>query len=278
METVALVEVRDLYYQYPDGTQALCGVNLELEEGEMAALLGPNGCGKTTLMYHLVGLLRPQRGQLLFRGREIPPAGRSCSVGLVFQDPNDQLFAPTVEEDVAFGPSNMALEAAEARRRVREAIAAAGLEGLERRPIHHLSYGQKRRVALAGVLAMGPELILLDEPTAGLDPGGVEEIMGLIFRLNRDLGITVLLCTHDVDMVPEYTGRAYVMHEGRILADGPVRQVFSRQEVLSRARLPLPRVGRVFWSPAAGHAQRCPLTVQEGRLELARLTSGRGYG
>lgn len=278
MATVALLEVRDLHYRYPGGTAALRGVSLKMEKGEMAALMGPNGSGKTTLMYHLVGLLRPQRGRLLFRGRDIPPAGKSSSVGLVFQDPNDQLFAPTVEEDVAFGPQNMALPAEEVRRRVKEAMSAAGILGLEKRPIQSLSYGQKRRVAIAGVLAMEPEFILLDEPAAGLDPGGVEEIMSLVSSLNRERGVTVLMSTHDVDLVPEYMSRVLVLHEGQILADGMVHQVFSRVEVLSRARLKLPRVARVFRSPAEGDGQRLPLTVEEGCLELARLTGRRGRG
>lgn len=175
-----IIEAVDITYTYPDGTEALRGINFHAEKGEMIALLGPNGAGKSTLFLHFNGILRPTSGKVVVDGEEIDYSKSGLSrvrqkVGIVFQNPDDQLFAPRVAEDVAFGPLNMGLPEDEVERRVRESLERVGMAGYEDRPPHHLSGGEKKRVAIACILAMEPEIMVLDEPTSGLDPGGITD-------------------------------------------------------------------------------------------------------
>ena len=209
------VEIRGLRYTYPDGTVALRGVNLEVEEGESVYLMGPNGSGKSTLLLHLNGLLLPQRGEVRVFGRDTRDGVEEIRrrVGLVFQDPDDQLFMPTVFEDVAFGPLHLGLEEREVRRRVREALRAVGAEGLGRRSPHHLSYGEKKRVAIATILSMEPQLLVLDEPTLGLDPWARREFLSLLERLKR--GRTLVMAGHDLELM-ELCDRALLLRRGRV--------------------------------------------------------------
>ncbi|MEM3452938.1 MAG: ABC transporter ATP-binding protein, partial [Candidatus Hadarchaeum sp.] len=166
------VEVKNLQYKYPDGTVALRGVNFWVKKGEKVYLLGPNGSGKSTLLLHFNGILKPQRGKVMILGKEISKWGEEVKriVGLVFQNPDDQLFMPTVYEDVAFGPVNLKLDESEVKKRVENALKTVGMKGCEERSPHHLSYGEKKRIAIATVLAMDPEILVLDEPTLSLDP------------------------------------------------------------------------------------------------------------
>jgi cobalt/nickel transport system ATP-binding protein len=209
------VEIRGLHYTYPDGTVALRGVNLEVEEGESVYLMGPNGSGKSTLLLHLNGLLLPQRGEVRVFGRDTRDGVEEIRrrVGLVFQDPDDQLFMPTVFEDVAFGPLHLGLGEREVRRRVREALRAVGAEGLGRRSPHHLSYGEKKRVAIATILSMEPQLLVLDEPTLGLDPWARREFLSLLERLKR--GRTLVMAGHDLELM-ELCDRALLLRRGRV--------------------------------------------------------------
>jgi cobalt/nickel transport system ATP-binding protein len=209
------VEIRGLHYTYPDGTVALRGVNLEVEEGESVYLMGPNGSGKSTLLLHLNGLLLPQRGEVRVFGRDARDGVEEIRrrVGLVFQDPDDQLFMPTVFEDVAFGPLHLGLGEREVRRRVREALRAVGAEGLGRRSPHHLSYGEKKRVAIATILSMEPQLLVLDEPTLGLDPWARREFLSLLERLKR--GRTLVMAGHDLELM-ELCDRALLLRRGRV--------------------------------------------------------------
>lgn len=245
-----ILEARDIYYRYPDGTMALNGINFKVKRGEIVALLGPNGAGKSTLFLHFNGILKPYKGEILIKGKSIKYDSKSLlevrkTVGIVFQDSDDQLFAPTVMEDVAFGPLNLGYSEEETKKIVEESLKSVGMEGYENKPPHHLSGGQKKRVAIAGILAMKPEIMVLDEPTAGLDPLGASNIMELLYDLNR-MGITIIISTHDVDLVPIYADRVYVMDKGRILMEGTPKEVFRNVELIRGANLRLPRVAHLI--------------------------------
>ena len=217
----------DVHYRYPNGYEALCGLSFYITHGEKVALVGANGAGKSTLLLHINGLLMPSQGTVVMGGipltRKTLPLVRQ-SVGLVFQDSDNQLFMPTVEEDVAFGPSNMRLESEEIERRVTEALDAVGALHLRKSSPFQLSGGQKKRVAIATVLSMEPSVLVMDEPTSNLDPRARRQIIDLIRRFSH----TTLIATHDMEMVLDLCDRTIVMKEGRIVADGntPVRSPF----------------------------------------------------
>jgi cobalt/nickel transport system ATP-binding protein len=220
-----ILQVRDLHFAYPDGHVALRGVSFRLAEGDKVALVGPNGAGKSTLMLHLNGILLG-RGEIRIGGVRLTPdrlAAIRAMVGLVFQNPDDQLFSPTVFEDVAFGPLHMGLPEEEVHTRVEEALAAVGMSAYANRLSHHLSTGEKKRIAIATVLSMRPQILVLDEPTAGLDPRARRSLI----RLLRDLPITMLVSTHDMAMVKELFPRTLVMDDGRIVADGATAEILS---------------------------------------------------
>jgi cobalt/nickel transport system ATP-binding protein len=233
------LRLRRLSYAYPDGHQALFGVDLEVAAGERVAVLGPNGAGKTTLVLHLNGILRPGAGSVEVGGVEVGPATVKevrRRVGIVFQDPDDQLFMPTVDQDVAFGPANLGLRGDALRERVDAALATVGMEGVAGRPPHHLSFGQRRRVAVATVLAMGPDVLVLDEPSSNLDPASRRELADVV----RSLDLTVLIVTHDLPYALELCPRAVVMNEGRVVADGPTAELLADDALLAANRLELP--------------------------------------
>ncbi|GAA0127818.1 ATP-binding cassette domain-containing protein [Methanococcus maripaludis] len=247
---MAILETRDLKYSYPDGTVALNGINFKAEKGEMIAILGPNGAGKSTTFLHFNGILKPSNGSVILKGEPIKYDNKSLlnvrkTVGIVFQNPDDQLFAPTVEQDVAFGPMNLGLSKEEIEKRVKDSLKAVSMEGFERKPPHHLSGGQKKRIAIAGILAMNPEIIVLDEPTSGLDPMGASQIMKLLYELNKQ-GITIIISTHDVDLVPIYANKVYLLNEGKIIKGGTPREIFSDSETVRSANLRLPRVAHLI--------------------------------
>jgi cobalt/nickel transport system ATP-binding protein len=218
MASAPTLHIDDLEFTYPDGQIALRGVSLQVSPGEKVALVGPNGAGKSTLMLHLNGLLRGG-GQVMVAGLPVMkpnlPLIRS-QVGMVFQNPDDQLFSPTVFEDVAFGPLHMGVAEAEVRVRVQRALAQVGMDGFEERLSHHLSIGQKKRVAIATVLSMEPAILVLDEPTAGLDPRARRALINLL----AELPLTMLVSTHDMLMVRDLFPRMIIMDEGLVVADG----------------------------------------------------------
>jgi cobalt/nickel transport system ATP-binding protein len=246
MAMTAAIEVRDLRYRYGEGTPALGGVSFSVEEGECVGLIGPNGAGKSTLLLHLNGLLpetRKGEGSVLVRGKPIAPEVLPevrREVGLLFQDPNDQLFCPTVFEDVAFGPQQYGLGESEVRERVALALARVGLAGFERRAPHHLSVGEKRRVCLAGVLACDPSILVLDEPTTSLDPKGRRELKELL----RTISITKLIATHDLELVVELCSRAILLDGGVLVAEGPTVDLLSDEELMERHSLERPHILR----------------------------------
>lgn len=234
-----VLEVHDLYFSYPDGHAALHGVSLKLCEGDKVALVGPNGAGKSTLMLHLNGILSSPSTTLRVNGtnltRDNLPAIRAM-VGLVFQNPDDQLFSPTVFEDVAFGPLHMGLPEAEVRARVDAALEAVRMSSYKDRLSHHLSVGEKKRIAIATVLSMKPSLLVLDEPSAGLDPRARRTLINLL----RELPITMLVSTHDMRLVQELFPRTIVMDEGRVVADGLTMEILENEELLTAHGLEKP--------------------------------------
>jgi len=236
------LRVAGLTFAYPDGTVALRGVDLTVAPGERVALLGPNGAGKTTLVLHLNGILSGGAGTVEVGGQRVDPRDRAGvaeirrRVGIVFQDPDDQLFMPTVAEDVAFGPANLGLRGAELAARVDEALAAVGMAGHREQLPQHLSFGQRRRVAVATVLAMRPEILVLDEPSSNLDPAGRRELADIL----RSLPVTVLMVTHDLPYALELCPRAVILEGGVIAADAPTRDLLADEELLRGHRLELP--------------------------------------
>jgi cobalt/nickel transport system ATP-binding protein len=242
----AAIELRDLQYRYPDGAQALRGVSFSVAPGECVGLIGPNGAGKSTLLLHLNGLL-PEKidGQsaVLIQGQPITADNALAvrrQVGFLFQDPNDQLFCPTVFEDVAFGPQQFGADEREVQARVTRALAQVNLAGFESRPPHHLSGGEKRRVCLAGVLACEPSLLVLDEPTSNLDPRGRRDLKQLL----RDIPITKIVATHDLEFVAELCSRVVVLSKGQVVADGPTVEILSDEPLMLRHDLETPHILR----------------------------------
>lgn len=234
-----VLDVRGLAYAYPDGHQALFGVDLQVRAGERLALLGPNGAGKTTLVLHLNGILQPGAGTVTVSGLPVdkpnlPEVRRR--VGIVFQDPDDQLFMPRVRDDVAFGPANLGLRGAALEECVAAALDAVGMAQYADRPPHHLSFGQRRRVAVATVLAMEPEILVLDEPSSNLDPASRREFADLV----RSLDVTVLMVTHDLPYALELCERAVVLSDGILVADGPTHDVLTDDALMRAHRLELP--------------------------------------
>lgn len=233
------ITVSDLGFSYPDGTPALQDIELHIHPGERVALLGPNGAGKTTLILHMNGIHMPQRGSIAVSGLVLTSDNVMeirRRVGLVFQDPDDQLFMPTVQDDVEFGPRNLGFEGEELAKKVRVALETMDVADLNTRPPNHLSFGQKRRVAIAGVLAMEPEILVLDEPTSNLDPASRRELANALKRLKT----TQLVVTHDLPFAYEMCERTIIMDEGQIITSGPTREILSDIDLLSRHRLELP--------------------------------------
>lgn len=264
-------------FRYPDGTTALEDIRLEVQRGDFCGLLGANGSGKTTLLKIMDGLIRDYQGSVLLDGRDIVklhPRDIYRQVGLVFQNPDDQLFAHSVAEDVAFGPRNMGFSEAEVQRRTETALAQVELGEYAAKNIHHLSYGQKKRVCIAGLLAMGHEILLLDEPTAGLDPMGEHRMLELLTRLNRDEGVTIVMATHSVDLVPLFLNRLHILSRGRLVRGGTPEEVFTAPDEMANVKLRLPHIAELIWQLKHEEKlplRRLPLTVGEARRELVEM-------
>lgn len=250
MEQIHL-ETKNLSYTYHDGTQALKNVNIKIRKGEKIAIMGPNGAGKSTLFSHFNGLNEPTSGHVEIDGEKIIFERDELikvrqKVGIVFQDPNDQLFAPTVKEDVAFGPMNLGLEYSEVEKRIKESLEMVGMSGFEEKTPHHLSGGQQKRVAIAGIIAMRPDIMILDEPTAGLDPEGVDKVLDILNNLNNE-GISIVISSHDIEMVNQFADKIFVLHDGEIIAEGDKHQIFSNKELLKKAHLKAPVTTEILY-------------------------------
>jgi len=274
-----LFRLENLSHKYSDGTLALDNISLSFAKGERIALLGPNGSGKTTLLLHLNGILKPTAGRIYFEDKPLEYSPKALlelrrRVGFVFQDPNDQLFAPTVKQDVAFGPLNLGQPAGQVKKVADEALKLVGMSEYADKPPHFLSLGQKKRVALAGVLAMKPEVVIMDEPTSNLDPRGTSEILHLLLRLNKELGLTLILATHDVDMVPLFASKLYILNKGKLGSEGAPAELFSDAELIRSVNLRSPRITHLFEvlkkEDKLPINPRLPLTISEARKEILR--------
>ena len=254
-----MLEVQNIKYSYNKDYQALKGVSLKVEKGEMVALLGKNGAGKSTLFLHLNGIYEPDEGKVFIDGEELKYDKKSLlkfrqKVGIVFQNPDDQIFAPTVEEDVAFGPLNLKLPMEEVQKRVTESLARVGMSGFEKKAPH-------------------PEIMVLDEPTAGLDPQGVRGLSKLLKELN-DEGITIIISTHEVDLVPNYAKKVFVLVDGLLIAEGTPKEIFAQPEILDQANLEVPIVTELFQDlekEGFDMNNDYPLTIDEAKEKFLEL-------
>lgn len=274
------IEARNVRFAYPGGIEALADVSFHAMEGELVAVMGANGSGKTTLLKILMRLLHPQHGEVRLGPadvRHMAAAELYSRVGMVFQNPADQLFGASVEEDVAFGPRNLGLSEAEVAQRVTHALEAVNAADLRSRPIHRLSYGQQKRVCLAGVLAMQPAVLLLDEPTAGLDPCGESQMIDLLMGLRRRQKTTLIVATHCVDLLPVRADRIYVLSRGHVWQEGSPHKVFADPDHVAEAGLRSPLVSQLV-QELRRHRRlgldSLPLTVAEARQEILRWLAG----
>lgn len=264
-------------FRYPDGTTALSGINIDIKKGEFIGILGSNGSGKTTLLKVIDGLLKDFEGRITLDGHDIKkmsPKEIYKKVGLAFQNPDDQLFASTVFEDVAFGPINMGFSENDVIRRVKKALNLVEMDGYEKKSIRNLSFGQKKRICIAGLLSMGHEILLLDEPTAGLDPMGEHKMMSLLTRLNKDNGTTIVMATHNVDLVPLFLDRLYILNKGCIVKGGIPEDVFTTPEEMSNIKLRLPQIAELIYKLKNEDNlpfEKIPLTIGEARREIIKL-------
>jgi cobalt/nickel transport system ATP-binding protein len=277
----AVLTAVDVHFSYPGGVEALRGVSLQIERGEMVAVLAASGGGKTTLLKLLAGLIRPHQGEILIgdrRLRDLKDRDLYSRLSLVFQNPTDQLFATTVNDDVAFGPRNLGLAESEIESRVQRSLALVGVSGLRERAIHTLSFGQQKRVAVAGVLAMRPEILVLDEPVSGLDPKAAQQMITLLKQLQHDHGITLVVATHDVDLIAEVADRFCVLNAGKVAMLGTARDVFKDPDELGEVGLCLPRLAQLFHTLRQTDAVPLgplPFTESDARRELLGLLAQR---
>lgn len=245
-----VLKTDNLNYIYHDGVHAIKDINIKIKEGEKVAIMGPNGAGKSTLFLHFNGLKEPDRGNIEVDGEKMVYNKKELleirqKVGIVFQNPNDQLFAPSVEEDVAFGPMNLGLPIEEVEKRTAEALELVEMSDSKDKPPHHLSGGQQKKVAIAGIIAMRPEIMILDEPTAGLDPQGVDQILEILNKLNEER-MTIVISSHDVEMINDFADHIFVLKEGKIIGDGTPDEIFSNHELLEKANLKPPKTAELL--------------------------------
>ena len=270
-----ILEASHLTYGYDESSHAIEDLSIAFEEGKTTAILGANGAGKSTLFLHLNGILQPEQGEVRFRGQPISykKAGLRqlrSKVGIVFQNPDDQLFSASVYQDISFGAVNMGLPAEEVHRRVETVMEQVGITYLKDRPTHALSFGQKKRVAFAGIMVMQPEVIILDEPTAGLDPKGRDEILDQVAAFRKETGMTVILVSHSMEDVAKYVDRIIVMNKGEVLMDQIPKEVFKRYKELEEVGLAAPQVTYIMHAlkdkgmPVSADAT----TIEEARLEI----------
>jgi cobalt/nickel transport system ATP-binding protein len=264
-------------FKYPDGTTALSDIKLNITKGEFIGILGSNGSGKTTLLKLMDGLMNNFKGEILLDGEDIKNLSSKeiyKKMGLIFQNPDDQLFATTVFEDVAFGPINMGFPENEIVHHVKDALKVVEMETYAKKSIHHLSFGQKKRVCIAGLLAMGHEILLLDEPTAGLDPMGEYRMMNLLMELNKEKKITIVMATHRVDLVPLFLDRLYILSKGKIVRGGRPEDVFTEPNEMEKIKLRLPQIAELIYRLKHDDKlpfDKIPLTIGEARREILRL-------
>lgn len=272
-----ILELDNVYFTYPDGTPALRGVSFNVPFQDKVALIGPNGAGKTTLLLHLNGIHKPQQGAVRYKGHQIRYSRSEISllrgqVGIVFQDPELQLLGGTVYQDVSFGPANLKLPDDQIHQRVQQALGFTGLTNLADRPVYSLSYGQKKLTAIAGILAMEPRVIALDEPTASLDPAAASGLMDLLDSLNAQ-GTTVIISTHDVDLAVAWAKQLVIMDDGTVRLTGSPEEVYNNMEAVRSLNLNIPFVVEVFWQLLKTGLARDDQEMPRTRRELLEIIS-----
>jgi cobalt/nickel transport system ATP-binding protein len=270
--------MQDVQYRYPDGSVALDGINLQVGRRERAVILGANGAGKSTLLAVMCGILPPSRGSIKILETKLTRKTTRhlrAAIGLVFQEPDNQLFMPTLWEDVAFGPLNMRLPAKEVGSRVEEALEVVGLADLRDKPPHHLSVGEKKRATIATVLAMHPRILVLDEPTAHLDPQSRADFIAFLAKLHAKGNLTLITATHDVESVPLFADRAHVLSQGHLVGSGTVSEVFANPDLLAQAHLAPPVVTQLFQQVHTitnrVTGEPLPLTIGDAARALQKL-------
>lgn len=246
-----ILETKDLCYSYEDDYLALDNVNMSFEKGKTTAILGGNGAGKSTVFLNLNAVLKPKSGSIIFNGNPVEYDKKGIidirkKVGIVFQDPEDQLFSSSVRKDIAFGAIKLGFGEEEVKNRVDKAIEDTGISHIQDKPTYALSFGQKKRVAIAGILVMRPEVMILDEPTAGLDPLGSSEILNLLDRIKKENNVTLIIATHEIDIVPLYCDNAYVLDRGKVIFGGSVKELFKNPDILREHSLRLPRISHLM--------------------------------
>ncbi|WP_444550848.1 energy-coupling factor ABC transporter ATP-binding protein [Candidatus Magnetomonas plexicatena] len=264
-------------FKYPDGTVALSSIDLNIKQGEFAGILGANGSGKTTLLKIMDGLIKDYAGASFLDGsdlRRLSPREIYSKIGMVFQNPDDQLFASTVFEDVSFGPINMGFSNDKTIHLVQKALEAVEMSEFAKKSIHNLSYGQKKRVCIAGLLAMGHEILLLDEPTSGLDPMGEYKMMSLLNKLNKENSVTIVMATHSVELIPLFLHNLYILSKGSVIRGGKPEEVFTAPEDMADVKLRLPQIAELIYKLKNEDALpfgKLPLTIGEARREILNL-------
>lgn len=271
-----IMETKKLSFTYEDGTEALKNIDFSLEKGETTAILGSNGAGKSSLFLNLNGIYTPSGGEVLYQGERLRYDRKSLKalrskLAFVFQDPDDQIFSANVYQDISFGVMNMKLPLTEVKRRVDAAMERTDISHLKEKPTHALSFGQKKRVAIAGALVMEPEILILDEPTAGLDPGGVSDLMRLLQDIQKEQGLTLAIATHDIDMIPLYCDKIYLLDQGEMVLSGSPAEVFSHADIIRAKKLRLPRIAHLMEILAKEDGfplDELPLTIAAARKAI----------
>jgi len=273
-----IIEVQEVSYSYPDTTPALKNVSFTIKQGDCVGLIGPNGAGKSTIFLLLMGFLKPSQGTIYILNQELNKKTRKelrKKIGMVFQDPNDQLFSPTLWEDVAFGPYNLGYDQEEVKRRVQGTLEIVGLDTLKNKAPHYLSFGEKKKAALATILSMDPEILFLDEPLSNLDPESYIEILELIQKYKK-ANLTIILATHDVDILPILVDRCILIDKGEIICENPVQDVLTDHELLVNHRMRMPLLGQLFYNLKNRNVIQedfIPLTIEKAEILLERLIS-----
>lgn len=278
-----IIETEGLSFKYDDGHYALRDLNISFERGKITTVLGANGAGKSTLFLNLNGILKPTSGKVRFMGEDIKYTKKELqslrkNVGIVFQDPDDQLFSASVFSDVSFGAMNLKFPEDEVKRRVETALSRVGISHLRDKPTHALSFGQKKRAAIAGILVMKPQVIILDEPTAGLDPMGVSSLMRLLENICKEDNTTIIMSTHDIDIVPIYSDYIHVLDRGELLISGTSEEIFTKSSLLREHNLRLPRIGHlleILNKRDGFDADFSKATISGARAEILRLIRGK---
>lgn len=275
-----VLEAKEVSYTYPDGTKALDKVNMSIEKGKKIAIIGANGAGKSTLFLHFNGINKPIHGEISYNGKKLIYSNNELmklrkAIGIVFQEPDNQLFSSSVVQEISFGPMNMKLSRAEVLKKVEAAMEATAISDLRYKPTHFLSYGQKKRVAIASILAMEPAVLILDEPTSGLDPQNTDIILDILNKLNQS-GTTIVVSTHDIDMAYTWADYIYVMNHGKVVGQGKPEEVFTNKEILKTANLKQPWLVEVYCELSSEESvNNCNNSIPRSKEQLIHFINNR---